>query len=73
MGHWSYASKYFNFGTRGSADVREGKPVKITGPGCPEGVRGSCILHIFLSFTVLSLFIDCTYYPFQTKPKSLGN
>jgi hypothetical protein len=49
------------FGSTSSADERGVKPVKITRPGGPEKTaRGLTVLHMLLSFFVVSLFVDCT-------------
>jgi hypothetical protein len=40
-----------------SADEIRGKPVKLPGPGGPEG--GPTVLHMFLFFSVVSLFVHC--------------
>ena len=39
----------------GSADERAGQPVQITGTGRPEGARTPTMLHMILSFAVVSL------------------
>jgi hypothetical protein len=44
---------------------------KLPGPNDLE--RGPTMLYILLSFLMVSLFVNCPNYPFQTKPKSLHN
>jgi len=44
-----------------SNDERGGTPVQIT---------EARLLYTFLSFSVVSLFVDCTNEPFQTKMKA---
>jgi hypothetical protein len=56
-----------NFGIRGSADDREGKPVKITG-ALLSGTGPRLLYHAYvLSFTVLSLSI-VQIIPFRPSP-----
>jgi hypothetical protein len=43
------------------------------GPALRKGALGPTMLHVFLSFLVVSLPVDCTNSPFQTKTKSLCN
>ena len=61
-----------NFGIRGSADDREGKPVKITG-ALLSGKGPRHLSHAYVFVFHGTVIIGCTDYPFQTKPKSLGN
>ena len=50
---------------------RDGEAGKnYRGPLVRKGTRGPTTLHILLSFSVVSLFVDCTNEPFQTKPKA---
>jgi hypothetical protein len=37
-----------------------GNRYKLAGPGGPEGDRGPIMLHICLSFSMVSLFVNCT-------------
>jgi len=47
-----------------------GKPVQITGaPAVRKRARGPSMLHMLLSFPVVSLSVECTN--FQNKPKSV--
>jgi hypothetical protein len=49
------------FSTSGSDETAEGAEAGINYPG-PEvrkGARGPVMLHMFLSFSVVPLFIDC--------------
>ena len=43
-----------------SADEMGGGQYNLTGPGSPEGGPKSDNLCVFLSFSVVSLFADCT-------------
>jgi len=38
-----------------------------------KGARATAMLHMFVSFTVISLFVGRTNYPFQTTSRSLCN
>ena len=52
-------------GERRGGDGR-GKPLQITGPGAQE--EGPTLLHMFLSFSVVFLFVDSQINLFRQSP-----
>jgi hypothetical protein len=63
-----------------SSQLRQAPPRRVggesgnnyQGPAVWKAAGGTDQLQIFMSTTaVVSFFVDCTNYPFQTKPKSL--
>ena len=50
-----------------NADETGGSRYKWPGPGGPVGGPGPCYVAC-LSFSVVSLYVDCTDKPLKTKP-----
>jgi len=57
--------------TRG--DGGAGCRYKFLGPSVPKGGPAPDYMHMFLSFSVVPVSVDCISYPFQNEHKSPCN